>query len=164
VHEINGIPAAVALAEAIGVAVSDLGTDHFITNPVLLRAAGENWVRGISGVLPDGGLQFSAAIDTGAVLRLARPGDVEGLLRNRLAGLRAELGGRISGLLAFDCIGRRIELTRAGRDEAIGQVLSEYHVVGFSTYGEQFDDFHMNQTMVGVAFGGSDPEPEVDRP
>jgi hypothetical protein len=32
--------------------------------------------------------------------------------------------------------------------------MAEYGTVGFSTYGEQYDDFHMNQTMVGVAFGG----------
>ena len=33
-------------------------------------------------------------------------------------------------------------------------VMAEYRTSGFSTYGEQYDDFHMNQTMVGVAFGG----------
>jgi hypothetical protein len=154
VQEINGLPAAQAYSEAIGVPVAGLGTDTFIANPVLLRAGGENWVRGITSVLPGGGLQFAAAIDTGAVLRLGRPGDVEGLLRARLAALPGELGGAISGMLTCDCVGRRVELTLAGQDEVVGRVLSEYQAVGFSTYGEQFDDFHMNQTMVGVAFGG----------
>jgi hypothetical protein len=156
VHEINGGPAAPAYAEAIGVPVAELGPQHFIANPVLLRAAGENWVRGISAALPDGSLQFNAAISTGAALRLGRPGDAEELLRRRFGGIRDDLGGRITGLLAFDCIGRRVELAQAGLDAAIGQVFAEYRTVGFSTYGEQFNDLHMNQTMVGVAFGGTE--------
>ena len=154
VHEINGMPAAQAFAEAIGVPVAELGPDHISSNPVLLRAAGENWVRSISRVLPDGSLQFFAAIDTGAVLRLGCSGDAERSLRERLDSIGSELGTPVTGVLAFDCILRRVDFTRSGLDVAVSRAMSNYHTAGFSTYGEQFDDFHMNQTMVGVAFGG----------
>jgi len=157
VHEINGVPAAQAFAEAIGVTVAELGPGHFSANPVLLKAAGEYWVRSISRAFPDGSLQFFAAIDLGAVLRLGRPGDAEGLLRERLTGVREQLGGSITGMLVCDCVLRRVEFIGSGRDRAIGRVLSEHRAAGFSTYGEQFDDFHMNQTMVGVAFGAAGP-------
>ena len=159
VHEINGGPAASAYAEATGVSVAELGPGHFIANPVLLRAAGENWVRGISAALPDGSLQFSAAIATGAALRRGRPGDAVALAQQRFDALAADLGGQVSGLLAFDCVGRRVELSMAGLDGAIERVLAQYRAVGFSSYGEQFNDLHMNQTMVGVAFGGPDLGP-----
>jgi hypothetical protein len=154
VHEINGIPAAQALAELLDVTIAELGPEVFSSHPLVMRAGGETWVRSVSRPLPDGSLQFFAAIETGAVLRPGRPGDAVALLRHRLESIEAGLGGRITGLFTFDCILRRIELRRAGLDEEIGQVLSRYPVGGFSTYGEQFDDFHMNQTMVGVAFGG----------
>jgi hypothetical protein len=154
VHEINGMPAAQAFAEAIGVPVAELGPEHFSTNPTLLRAAGENWVRSISRATPDGGLEFFAAIDTGAVLRLGRPGDAEQLLRASLDAIAVELGTAITGVLAFDCILRRVDFTRSGLDAAVSRAMSDYRTAGFSTYGEQFDDFHMNQTMVGVVFGG----------
>jgi hypothetical protein len=153
VHEINGMPAADAFAAAIGVPAAELGPDHFSSHPVVLRAAGENWVRCIFRALPDGSLHFLAAIDTGAVLRVARPIDAELTLRRRLAEISDELGG-ITSILACDCVLRRVEFGRAGLQDAIGEVMAEYRTSGFSTYGEQFDDFHMNQTMVGVAFGG----------
>jgi hypothetical protein len=154
VHEINGMPAAQAFAEAIGVPEAELGPEHFSSNPVLLRAAGENWVRSIAQARPDGSLRFFAAIDAGAVLRLGRSGDAEKQFRERLDAIGTELGQAVTSVLAFDCILRRVDFARSGVDAAVGRAMSDYRVAGFSTYGEQFDDFHMNQTMVGVAFGG----------
>jgi hypothetical protein len=155
VHEINGMPAAQAFADAIGVGVGELGPDHFSTYPVLLRVAGENWIRSIFRALPDGSLQFFAAIDTGAVLRLGFSSNSESLLRDRLDSVASELDGDLVGVLAFDCILRRMDFKKSGLEGAVSRTMSQYRTAGFSTYGEQFDDFHMNQTMVGVAFGGS---------
>jgi hypothetical protein len=153
VHEINGQPAAAAIADAIGVEVAELGSDLFSMNPLVLRAGGESWVRSIAAPLPDGSLQFFAAIDTGAVLRPGRAMGAESILRQRLESIRQDLGGSITGLFVLDCLLRRIEFSRSGTGDAIERALVEYPVAGFNTYGEQFDDFHMNQTMVGVAFG-----------
>jgi len=33
-------------------------------------------------------------------------------------------------------------------------VLKDYPVVGFSTYGEQFNSIHVNQTLTAIALGG----------
>jgi hypothetical protein len=154
VHDLNGMPAAQAFADAIGVPVAELGPAVYSSNPLILRAAGESWVRSIRRAFPDGSLQFFAAIDTGEVLRLAGSGDPVRHLRERFDQFGLDLGGRISGTLSFDCILRRLDFTRSGVDEAISEAMSEYGIAGFSTYGEQFEGFHMNQTMVGVAFGG----------
>jgi hypothetical protein len=154
VHDLNGMPAAQAFADAIGVPVAGLGPAVYSSNPLILRAAGESWVRSIRRALPDGSLQFFAAIDTGEVLRLAGSNDPVRHLRERFDQIGLELGGKISGALSFDCILRRLDFTRSGVDEAISRAMSDYGIAGFSTYGEQFEGFHMNQTMVGVAFGG----------
>jgi hypothetical protein len=34
---------------------------------------------------------------------------------------------------------------------AVSAILRDYGVVGFSTYGEQLNAMHVNQTMTGVA-------------
>jgi hypothetical protein len=39
-------------------------------------------------------------------------------------------------------------------DKAIGSLMAENHVFGFSTYGEQYNSLHVNQTFTGVALGG----------
>jgi hypothetical protein len=41
-----------------------------------------------------------------------------------------------------------------GIDDRIGQLMSRNKVFGFSTYGEQFNSLHINQTFTGVAIAG----------
>ncbi len=162
VREINGMPAVEAYADALGLAPEQLDTGVFSAHPVIMRAGGSSWVRSVSRALPDGGLAFFAAVDAGAVLRIARTLDPVDTLTSQLDVLNAELG-TISGMIAFDCILRRIEFQDAGLLPAIEPLLQGVGAAGFSTYGEQFGDFHMNQTMVGVAFGGP-PVPTGDAP
>ena len=40
---------------------------------------------------------------------------------------------------------------------AVEQLLKDLPFVGFSTYGEQFNGIHVNQTLTGVAIGGCHP-------
>ncbi len=159
VHTINGMPATEAYAQAIGVGVADLNTGLFSAHPVVLRAGGSHWVRSVSSILPGGALQFFAAVDTGAVLRLATSVDPVDAVRASLDALQADLGP-LAGVIAFDCILRRVALRGAGLLDQVGACLQSVGAAGFSTYGEQFGDFHMNQTMVGVAFGAA-PQPGV---
>ena len=35
----------------------------------------------------------------------------------------------------------------------MSEIFAENNVVGFSTYGEQFEAMHVNQTFTGVAIG-----------
>lgn len=152
VRTINGMPAATAYAQALGLSTDELDTGVFSAHPVTVRAGGQAWVRSVARVVPGGGLAFYAAIDTGAVLRPADALDPVANLRDHLEALRSGLGA-ISGMLAFDCILRRVEFRDAGQLAEIGDLLRSVAAAGFSTYGEQFGDFHINQTMVGVAFG-----------
>jgi hypothetical protein len=54
-------------------------------------------------------------------------------------------------IIGFDCILRRIEAEQKQQSGAVSQVLADHNVVGFSTYGEQYNGLHINQTMTGVA-------------
>ena len=46
---------------------------------------------------------------------------------------------------------RRMEAQEKQSLGAISQLLRQHRVVGFSTYGEQLNSMHVNQTMTGVA-------------
>ncbi|MCC6877666.1 MAG: hypothetical protein IT378_25380 [Sandaracinaceae bacterium] len=61
--------------------------------------------------------------------------------------------GAVEAVLGCDCILRRLELERTGLDGEVGRFLAEQRVVGFSTYGEQFNAVHVNQTFAGIAIG-----------
>jgi hypothetical protein len=120
---------------------------------LVLSLGDEHFVRGVRSVNPDGSLTFSCAIEPGLILSLGTPLDP---METLAAGLSAaeHLVASPQVILAFDCVTRRLELERRGQADAISAYLAAHGVIGCCTYGEQFDAFHVNQTLTGVALGG----------
>jgi hypothetical protein len=56
-------------------------------------------------------------------------------------------------VLGCDCILRRLESEREGIKDQIGRIFTDNNVIGFATYGEQFNAMHLNQTFTGIAIG-----------
>ena len=54
-------------------------------------------------------------------------------------------------IIACDCILRRLEVEQVQGLREMSRILAGNNVVGFSTYGEQFNSVHVNQTFTGVA-------------
>jgi hypothetical protein len=54
-------------------------------------------------------------------------------------------------ILACDCVLRRMEAQEKQVSGRLSDLLRAHHVVGFSTYGEQLNAMHVNQTLTGVA-------------
>ncbi len=156
VHEINGAPAAEEYAAAVGVPVESLGPDVFAANPVLLKVGGEYYVRSPQAARPDGALAFYCAIDNGLVVTLGKGRDIVGHLERELHNLKEEVGG-LEFVLGCDCIFRRLEMQQTEQLEAASRVMQGTRFLGFSTYGEQFNGLHVNQTLTGVALGRGNP-------
>ncbi len=152
VTEINGEPAALEYARMVGVDVADLNPMVFASRPVVVRIGGGYYVRAIQKANADGSLTFYCAIDEGIVLSLARGRDLRENVQQLLQGIRREIGDP-QLIIGCDCILRKLEMQRSGTQSEIGRLLAENHVVGFSTYGEQFNGVHVNQTFTGVAIG-----------
>jgi hypothetical protein len=152
VHSFNGRPACQVYAEVVGVGVDDLSPAIFSAHPLVLQAAGGNWVRSISVANPDGSLGLLAAVEVGDVLRVGSSTGIIEKLQERFSTLSDALGG-VTGVLTFDCVLRRLEFEAHALDTQVGEILVRNKACGFSTYGEQFNGMHMNQTLVAVAFG-----------
>jgi hypothetical protein len=132
--------------------VTELTPLIFAAHPVVVKIGGDYYVRSIQKVNPDGSLTFFCAIDEGLVLTVARGEDMIESLRAAFDGVRERVG--IPQLvLGCDCILRRLELEQRNVKEQAGQIMAENNVVGFATYGEQFNAMHVNQTFTGVAIG-----------
>lgn len=149
VHQINAEPAAQEYARLLGKDPAQLTTFTFAAHPVVVRIGGSHHVRAIQRLAPNGDLVFFSAIDEGLVLTLAEPQDMALHLDRALTELSAE--GKPAAILACDCILRRIEALENQRFGAVSSLLKQHGVVGFSTYGEQLNSMHVNQTMTGVA-------------
>lgn len=158
VRQINAEPAAREYARLLGKDPGQLTPFTFAAHPVVVRIGGRHHVRAIQQVAPNGDLIFFSAIDEGLVLTLAEPSDMVEHLRRELA--RLSEGGAPQAVLACDCILRRLEAQEKQMTGGIGRLLAQHRVVGFSTYGEQLNAMHVNQTMTGVAIYAPDAPPD----
>ena len=149
VRAINAEPAAQEYARLLGKDPAQLTTFTFAGHPVVVRIGGKHHVRAIRAVGEGGDLVFFSAIDEGVVLTLAEPQDMVAHLEAEMAALAAR--GRPVAILACDCILRRMEAQEKQKTGAVSAILRDNGVVGFSTYGEQLNAMHVNQTMTGVA-------------
>lgn len=153
VEEINGEPAAEAYARLIGTTVEKLSPAAFSRHPLMLRIGDDYYVRSISKVEEGGGLSFFCAIDNGLVLTIGRGVSAIEAFEQDLQNLKQELGDP-TVIIGCDCILRRLEMEEQGIDDNIGQLMARSKIIGFSTYGEQFNSLHVNQTFAGIAIVG----------
>ena len=152
VYEINGMPAGREFARLVGLQMDELTPLIFATYPVVVRVGGEYFVRSIAKVNPDESLVFFCAIDEGIVLTIAKGIDLVENLATAFSQVRDEIGDP-QLVLGCDCILRRLETERTGVKEAVGKIFADNNVIGFATYGEQFNSMHVNQTFTGIAIG-----------
>ena len=153
VTEINGVPAGREYARLVGLEnVAELSETIFATHPVVVRFGGELFVRSILKVNEDESITFACAIDEGIVLSLAEPVDLVDNLSSAFEEVRSRLGPP-KVVLGCDCFFRLLEIDQRGLFDSVSEILTENNVVGFSTYGEQFNSMHVNQTFTGVAIG-----------
>lgn len=152
VTEINAEPAAREYARLVGLKIDELTPMIFATHPVVVRVGGQNFVRSIQKVNEDESLTFFCAIDEGIVLTAAHGIDLAENLRQALAAVHADIG-RPSLIIGFDCILRALEMDQKAIRADVGRLMQAHNVIGFSTFGEQYQAMHVNQTFTGIAIG-----------
>lgn len=154
VFELNAEPAALEYARLLGLDPRQLDLKTFALHPLAVRLGGQYYMRSIQRVNADLSLTFYCAVENGIVLTAMQPGP---LLPN-LRGLFERLERRLGPLLltiGCDCFLRRMEVEARGLVADTAGLLVDQRVIGFNTYGEQFNGMHINQTFTGVAIGRS---------
>lgn len=152
VTEINGVPAGREYARMVGLEVDELSPTIFATHPVVVRVGQDLYVRSIMQVNDDESVTFACAIDEGIVLSVATGTDLVTNLTDAFDRVREKVGAPVL-TLGCDCLFRALEMEEKHLYDEVGQVMRENNVIGFSTYGEQFNSMHVNQTFTGVAIG-----------
>ncbi|MGQ7819120.1 nitric oxide-sensing protein NosP [Metapseudomonas furukawaii] len=153
VFELNAEPAAQAYADMIGVPVERLDHRVFAAHPLAVRLGDSYYVRSIQRVHADLSLSFYCAVENGIVLSAMRPGPLVPNLKALFQRLGERLGPPLI-TLGCDCFLRRLEIEGDPETVALtSAVLRRHRVIGFNSYGEQFNGMHINQTFTGVAIG-----------
>ncbi|MGH8354059.1 MAG: nitric oxide-sensing protein NosP [Pseudomonas sp.] len=155
VFELNAEPAALEYAQLIGVPLAALEHRLFAAHPLAVRINEHYYVRSIQKVNDDLSLSFYCAVENGIVLTAMRPGSLLCNLQQQFQQLEQRLGPPLL-TIGCDCFLRRLEVEAAGGVEALSACLRRQRVIGFNSYGEQFNGMHINQTFTGVVIGRPD--------
>jgi hypothetical protein len=150
IFQINGESAALAYADLVDVSLSDLNSNVFSKHPLLLERDGKYYVRSIQRANSDGSLIMYSAIEAGQKPWIAEPRDPLAVLGEAFNGLPEDTR-EPALVIGFDCVLRRLEFEQRRIDSAVGKFMAEHNVIGFCTYGEQYNGLHINQTFTGVA-------------
>ncbi|WP_461482734.1 nitric oxide-sensing protein NosP [Porticoccus sp.] len=152
VHELNAEPAALEYAQAVGVPLDELSLTTFALYPIGVKLHDQFHIRAVQRVNDDLSLTLFCAIDEGVVLSTGRRGDIVEHLRTTLEYLKKQVGSP-QLIIGCECIFRQLEIDELQIHTVISGLLREFNVIGFYTYGEQFNAQHVNQTFSGVAIG-----------
>lgn len=153
ITEINGETAALEYARLLGLEPDQLNSTVFSENPLLLRIGGEWYVRAIQKSNVDNSLSMFSAIEEGLVLTIGKGTNIISNFMDQMTVLEKKIPQNRFFIL-FDCILRKLELNNRGSIGEINRLLGGGNAIGFSTYGEQFNSIHVNQTLTGVVIGG----------
>lgn len=153
IHRIDGRVAAHVYAEALGLTPEELTPGVVSTHPLMLRVGNRHFVRGIASIDRDGptegALRLFCAMEEGLVLRIGEALDMVGAMQ----ALSNDPGVKnASFILGFDCICRALAVKAGQIEDPMALELKRRPFVGFSTYGEQYEGWHVNQTLTGLAF------------
>ncbi|WP_424358240.1 FIST signal transduction protein [Methanocella sp. MCL-LM] len=142
VAEIDGKPAALAYAEAVGRPVAEV-PDYFMHNPVGIMLHDEPYVRSPQR-LENNSIIFYCNIPEGMEVSLLESTHIIKDTQEVLQA-RCDEAGPITGIINFHCVLRTMELEKTGQAEAYGKLFAGVPTAGFSTYGEEYIG-HLNQT------------------
>jgi hypothetical protein len=148
VLEFNGLPAAKAYAQVIGVPEEEL-ENRFMVNPIGLMINDEPFVRSPQRINGKS-VAFYCKVSEGMELSLLESLDIIRDTKTAVEKKRVEMGG-ISAIINFHCILRTLELESKNITEEYARIFSDIPTIGFSTYGEAFLG-HVNQTSTMLVF------------
>jgi hypothetical protein len=162
VYELNAEPAADAYARAMGVTVEALDREVFALRPLGVRIGGHYFVRSVQRVNADRSMTFYCAVETGIVMTSMSPQSLLDSVRNQIEASERVVGSPLV-TIGCDCFLRRLEAELTGVADEVSDFLRHHRVIGFNTYGEQFNGMHINQTFTGVVIGQPDAGFETDQ-
>jgi hypothetical protein len=157
VYEMDGLPALEGYANALGLSPEQVTSDVTFLHPVTFSCDGQIFVRSIQRIEPDGSIVFYCGVEEGMVLEIGDHHDMVESLGQDLQRMIANTGP-FDFFLGYNCILRALEADKTSQSAdvaALWQTVAKASV-GFDTYGEQIDGVHINQTLVGIGFRGTE--------
>lgn len=149
VYTFDNIKASKRYAEILGVDEREL-SKYFSDNPLGKINGEEVYISSPQKVNPDGSITFYCKMLPSTFLKLLAPVDIRNELNKTAKAILSQ--GKPLVTMTSNCILRKLKFEKDHIEPQVNEVLKKINAVGFTTYGEQLDGLHINQTMVTLTF------------
>lgn len=152
VYEIDYKPAATAYAQLLNVPQKDLA-NYFMSNPIGRRFNDEIFIASPFRIIENGAIEFYCQVFEGSIVELLEPQDAVVTLQHTLHTFTNDFK-EIEGVIACNCILRKLQFQNQRLFPMLNSQLKTLpQLVGFCSYGEQWNKSLINQTLVMIGFG-----------
>jgi hypothetical protein len=153
IYEFNGKPAATEYARVLGINERDLHK-HLTTNPLGRMIGDEIFIATPIQINPDKSIPVYAQVLPNSMIDILEPLDPKEVLHETLSEVKEKVPN-LKLVIGFNCLLRTIYFKEENITGDLSNIFNEYIplLCGFSSYGEQFGKFHMNETLTLLALG-----------
>ncbi|MCT4543961.1 MAG: FIST C-terminal domain-containing protein [Vallitalea sp.] len=153
IYELNGKPAATEYARVLGINEKDLDK-HFTINPLGRMIGDEIFIATPTQINPDKSITVYAQVLPYSIVEILEPIDPKTVLHETLSEVKEEIPN-LKLLISFNCLLRTLYFKEKKITDDLTNIFNEYVplLCGFSSYGEQYGKFHMNETLTILALG-----------
>ncbi len=152
---LDGRPAVEVYADSIGADVEALGLDITGHRPFGFRFRGRPFPCSILQATRRG-FRLAYSVQVGDRVNILQPVDMIGKSRELMASASRRLADRGTSpqaALLFHCFGRYLEASADGILDELFEAMDQMPLVGLNTYGEQWENRHMNHSITGIVLG-----------
>lgn len=151
IYELDGKPIIKAYAEALNISEKDI-TNYFMSNPLAKMIGDEAFIFSFKKVEEDNSLSLYARIYRNSYVTLLKPKDPLRVLEDTMALIHKEIP-KVAGSIVVNCIFRTLLFNdKKVTDGFINKLSKLSPFAGITSYGEQLNNKHLNQTMVIICF------------
>jgi hypothetical protein len=153
IYEFNGKPASIEYARVLGINERDLHK-YFTINPLGRVIGDEIFIATPAQINPDKSITLHSQILPNSMVDILEPKDPKKVLHETLSEVKEKIPN-LRLVIGVNCILRTVYFKEKKIDQDLINIFNEYvpSLCGFSSYGEQFGKFHMNQTLTILALG-----------
>lgn len=153
IYEFNGNPASTEYARMLGIYEKDLNK-YFTINPLGRMIGDEIFIATPTQINPDKSITVYAQVLPYSIVDILEPLDPKEVLHQTLTEVKEEIPN-LKLLISFNCLLRTLYFKEKKITGDLTNIFNEYVplLCGFSSYGEQYKKFHMNETLTILALG-----------
>ncbi|MCR3760907.1 FIST C-terminal domain-containing protein [Clostridium felsineum] len=151
IYELDGKPVIDVYANSLKISRNDIAK-YFMSNPIGKIIGDETFISSFKKIEDDGSLSLYARIYQNSYVNILKPKDPMKVLTNTINKAKKEIP-KISGSIVVNCIFRTLLFKNTNFTNKFTNKLQDLgEFAGITTYGEQLNNKHLNQTMVLICF------------